>query len=191
MMDALTTLGPGGNDSWFEMILDLWSLMRLDDFRPCHFDHVRPFKTVIIDLFGFQGVMSTILDPGTFYSLSFLILDPILDLWKRSEIKFLGYLCSSWEDAYSMLWPSTFIILVTEQEAETPTRFVFPWPSPSLSIGTSPDPSDIMLVLLRAKYLSDGKQGNYIYVYISVVEEIFSSNSFEDMLKSIFSSHVL
>ena len=75
--------------------------MRLDDFRPCHFDHVRPFKTVIIDLFGFQGVMSTILDPGTFYSLSFLILDPILDLWKRSEIKFLGYLCSSWEDQ----WP--------------------------------------------------------------------------------------
>ena len=76
--------------------------MRLDYFRPCHFDHVRPFKTVIIDLFGFQGVMSTILDPGTFYSLSFLILDPILDLWKRSEIKFLGYLCSSWEDVDSI-----------------------------------------------------------------------------------------
>ena len=76
--------------------------MRLDDFRPCHFDHVRPFKTVIIDLFGFQGVMSTILDPGTFYPLSFLILDPILDLWKRSEIKFLGYLCSSWEDVDSI-----------------------------------------------------------------------------------------
>lgn len=116
-----------------------------------------------------------------------LITSPTIMIWQntRTYKKPMVRKISHWDIGHVCIYIySSALYHIYNLVAEARTRFVFPWPSPSRSIETSPDPSDIMLVLLRFKNLGDGKLRRLLRKQLSVSKLILEKcwNQFSQIM---------